>query len=1153
MQIKEMFAKPIDRHIEGVVKADDVSDLRSEVDEYVITTEVGKNLPKFIDAYAGEGKNNGVWISGFFGSGKSHLLKMLALLLENKELAGARVVDLFLDKFRDSGDAFLTANLKKIAATPSRSVLFNIDQKANLAGKTDPDALLAVFARVFDEVCGYHGKEAHVAEFERRLDARGLYEDFKREFAARAGLPWEDGRNDTLFYGAEIDKATLAARGVSEGNPDMLESLRKGYKLSIEDFAKNVKTWLDKQGADFRINFFVDEAGQFINRDVKLMLNLQTIVESLATVCEGRAWVVVTSQEELDDVAGVKDEKSGADFSKIQARFDTRLPLGKESADEVIQKRLLAKNAEGGARAGEIFDDYAGAIKNLFNFPDGKRTWVTPAEREAYVAAWPFAPYQFTLFRDALAGLSNHEAFEGRHNSVGARSMLGVFQEALVGEGDKPDYKCAPFDRLFDCLRNILKSDIQKNVKRAERVLDNFAARTLKALCLVRHVDGFAGSERNLRVLLLESPEDDLPALTDKIKAALRELEDYNYIRREGDEYLYLTDEEKDIEAEIKATTLDHGEAAALLGEYFYERVLQKPKMASSEGYLYDFTKKIDGESRGKEHDLEIKLITTGEEQKALMDHAGKRVLLVLPEAEEFAKFARDLDAYGRERVYLRRARTRDLRKSEEKIIKDKESGLSQKEENLVKTLEEILKTAKLAVGEKMLNIDPGEVRPRFARAFESLVAAAYPERALLRGAQFTTQNFAANLRPAPEREPGEAEEAVLEFLRQRWRGAESARLKDVINNFSGGTYGWPKLAILAQVARLVAAERLEIRLNGEAVNLARLGRELQNSALEANFTFTPQTSFDPEKVRVLRDLYGTLFPPQKAPDDPRELIAAAREGINGLLTRINELLGHAREFPFLAALKEPAEKLAAILARERIFEDLVARAGQLRDYWDNAISPLTAFMGGKLKNRYREAAEFHKTHEADKDFLPAEDWEALTGLLQAPDAYKGGKVRLILEAMERLAAASGQKLASEKENALAEIARREEAFMALPEYAGLSGEARREAAEAFAAIKREIAGQTFIVGVNRLANDFKDRGYDAILNRAFAKTAASAPPPAGVKEAPPAYDPVVPIRDLRPQFNKILLATPADAEAWLASMRENLLAAISQGKKVRL
>lgn len=187
--LKAIFNKPVDRPIEGVIKADDEASLRLEIEEYVLTNEVEKRLESFLDAYNNYEGANGVWVSGFFGSGKSHLLKMLALLLENRQIDGTSALDLFLPKCGDN--EILRGDLKRAVSIPSKSILFNIDQKADVISKTQIDALLAVFVKVFDEMCGYYGKQGHIAQFERDLDSRGHYEQFKSAYESTAGKIWQ--------------------------------------------------------------------------------------------------------------------------------------------------------------------------------------------------------------------------------------------------------------------------------------------------------------------------------------------------------------------------------------------------------------------------------------------------------------------------------------------------------------------------------------------------------------------------------------------------------------------------------------------------------------------------------------------------------------------------------------------------------------------------------------------------------------------------------------------------------------------------------------------------------------------------------------------------------------------------------------------------
>lgn len=324
MNLKAIFSKPVDRHIEGVIKADDEAGLRLEIEEYVLTKEVEKRLESFLDAYNNYEGANGVWVSGFFGSGKSHLLKMLALLLENRRIDGVSSLDLFLPKCGDN--EILRGDLKRAVGIPSKSILFNIDQKADVISKTQIDALLAVFVKVFDEMCGYYGKQGHIAQFERELDSRGLYDQFKAAYEAVAGRTWQKGREQALLEAKNIAKAYVQVFGGDEtAAMGILDKYRSQYRLSIEDFAEQVNSYIERQSPDFRLNFFVDEVGQYIAENTKLMTNLQTIAESLATKCRGQAWVIVTAQEDMGTVVGEMSKQQGNDFSKIQARFSKRL------------------------------------------------------------------------------------------------------------------------------------------------------------------------------------------------------------------------------------------------------------------------------------------------------------------------------------------------------------------------------------------------------------------------------------------------------------------------------------------------------------------------------------------------------------------------------------------------------------------------------------------------------------------------------------------------------------------------------------------------------------------------------------------------------------------------------------------------------------
>ena len=202
MLIRDMFEKPIDRDIKGVIKVgqDDESNVRQELEEYVVTRELAKHFDNFFEAYkkgiVGTTDKMGVWISGFFGSGKSHFLKILSYLLEDKEVEGKRAIEFFNDKIQDG---MVLADMKLAADTPADAILFNIDSKSDSDSKSNKDAIVKVFYKVFNEMQGFCSSMPWIAELERQMAADGVYEDFKRTLKRyQAGNGRMRGRTFTM-------------------------------------------------------------------------------------------------------------------------------------------------------------------------------------------------------------------------------------------------------------------------------------------------------------------------------------------------------------------------------------------------------------------------------------------------------------------------------------------------------------------------------------------------------------------------------------------------------------------------------------------------------------------------------------------------------------------------------------------------------------------------------------------------------------------------------------------------------------------------------------------------------------------------------------------------------------------------------------------
>ena len=247
ISFKELFSKDIDRNINGVIKANDEKNLDDEVNEYVLTEEICRNLAKFLDAYndPSNHEQNGAWISGFFGSGKSHLLKMLSHVLgevpaelvdkgNKPTMSREQIVRAFMGKAEAQDDQMLAGQLEKALTIPATSILFNIDQKADKSNASD--MLLYAFVRVFDEARGFYGKNPYVAKFERDLASNGYFEDFKQEFEQVAGKPWSEGRGEAVLWDDEICEAYAAVTGKPEQD-SIIQRYEDTYTMTVGDFA----------------------------------------------------------------------------------------------------------------------------------------------------------------------------------------------------------------------------------------------------------------------------------------------------------------------------------------------------------------------------------------------------------------------------------------------------------------------------------------------------------------------------------------------------------------------------------------------------------------------------------------------------------------------------------------------------------------------------------------------------------------------------------------------------------------------------------------------------------------------------------------------------------------------------------------------------
>jgi len=1163
MKLKKLFSKPVDRQIEGVIKADDDASLRLEVEEYVLTREVEKRLDAFFDAYNNYGGANGAWISGFFGSGKSHLLKMLALLLENRKVEGEFVLDLFLPKCGDN--EILKGNLKQAASIPSKSILFNIDQKADVISKTQTDALIAVFVKVFDEACGYYGKQPYIASFERDLDRDGLLDVFKEAFQKEAGKDWEWGRVRPTRVSSSIDAAYEIVTG--EASTHVLDKYRADYRLSIEDFAEQVNRYIEKQDKNFHLNFLIDEVGQYIADNTKLMTNLQTVAESLATKCKGRAWIIVTAQEDMNSVIGEQGKQQSNDFSKIQARFSNRMKLTSQDVEEVIRKRLLLKNDEGIELLSSIYHEQQNNFKTLFDFADGAQTYRNFTDREHFIHSYPFIPYQFPLFQNAIQTLSQHNAFEGRHSSVGERSMLGVFQQVAVAIGDHQLGQLATFDLMFEGVRSALKAESQQAILRAENQLnDPYAIRILKALFLVKYIKEFRATVRNLCVLMCEDFEQDLPSLKKNVESALKILEQQVYVQRNGDIFEYLTNDEKDVESEIKNTEVDSSSVADALAKIIFDDIIKTRKIRLPEtGQDYSFTRKLDERLHGREHELAIHIVTpfhehTGDEDLLSMQSMGKSELLVVMPTDD--RLVSDLLMYKRTEKYVGQNTSITQKSTVRTILMNKGSQNSERLAEIRDRVKKLLGNASLFASGTRLDIGGEDAATRIGKGFEELVGLTYPNLRMLRGVQYK-EDQVASLINDPQGVLGvidvaslpESEQEMLSMIQSNARGGVRTTLRGLIEKFERKPYGWDYAAILCTLAKLCARGKVEVRSDGNILENNDLATALCNTQRQANLVLEPQVEYSLSQIRNLKQFYADFF---DTPPKSNEAKALAKEFGETLRQRIEALLPYTAltaDYPFIASLAPALDTLKELAKKPYTWHltELGCQEDKLLELKEDLLDPFIKFMEGPQRKVYDAAQQLIQTQEPNFASLENSDSQRIREILADPQCFCGNKIQTLKSLTDQMQGAINKKVSEEKSIAIQAIDAMEQRLQGMDEYRQLSDDQKTELAKPFSDCKQKINNYDLIAVIRDTLRRFEDADYQALLAK-MCRWAAPEPTEeisgSEVHEKSVEY---IATRAIKVPFKKAWLADENDVEEYVVSMRKAFLSEIKKGKRIQI
>ena len=987
MIIKNMFKDDIDRPINGVIQVEQEEEtvVEQEIKEYVVTSELKKHFNNFFESYADSfdhpTDNIGVWITGFFGSGKSHFLKMLSYILENKEIGGRKTVDYFREKFDDEL-SFLP--IQKSTSVPTETILFNIDVEGPM--EKDATAVLKVFAKVFYNHLGFYGNDLKLAKLEQFITKQGKMDAFLAAFEEKNGDTWVNTRDSYAFFEDDIIDCLVEVLGMSRESAQHWFDGTETVDISIGQLVDEIKDYVDSKPKDFRLLFMIDEAGQYIGTDTNLLLNLQSLIEKLGSSCRGKVWVVATGQEALDDMIKVRTDE----FSRIMARFKVRLSLTSSSVGEVIEKRLLSKKPEAEDNLEMVYDNNDAVLRNLYAFDTNRKDIRGYKSGDEFVRQFPFIPYQFIVMQNIYNEIRKH-GHTGKHQSQGERSMLNGFQESAQFVENRDEFSVVPLYAFYDTLHSSLDTAIRGVVERAEKAeqdglgLEHSDVNLLKLLYLIRYVDDIPSNVENLTILMADDIRTDKLELREQINKSLDRLINQNYVSRNGDLYMFLTDEEQDIARDIKNTEVDSATVVSQIGSLIFDDIYSNKKYRYSNKYDFEFNSCVDGQNIGSsKNGMTLKFFTAAADpydvtdHKLLMDSQQDMAICVLSSDSQYYE---KLEMAAKIRKYIKQKNINQLAPSVQRIVQDKQSEANRLEKEAKDDIKKAIVDGKYYVRGEVLSLSGTDASNKINEALKYLVEHTYTKLdyidesfdsdqdivQVLKGQKTVLEGFEPNKLACDD---------VLDYLDLRSMQHINVTMFDIQTRYNGIPYGWRESDIAGVVARLIYNQKVTVKVSGQIIPATdyRMVGYLRKKSEIGNTLVSRRESINPLKLKNAKSFLREYFNVMDLPADEDGLFNYIDKNFKAKKTdlEVYKSMNVTRHYPgydkVLAGLNLIDEVLKCTNDGVALIDKLNALSDDLLDNKDDMADVANFFK--TQKTLFDNASEFNNAMKGSIDYF---------------------------------------------------------------------------------------------------------------------------------------------------------------------------------------
>jgi Family of unknown function (DUF6079) len=531
VEIKRLFdpSKDIYRTIEKVITYGAAQEhrLKAEISEYVVTESIEEQLEKLLSmmqAAMEMGSENevGVWVSGFYGSGKSSFTKYLGLALDSSvQIDGVPFLKYLQDRLHKPQTRALLATVSQ--RFPAAVLMLDLASE-QVAGATMEEVSTVLYYKVL-QWAGY-SRNLKVAAFERRLKKDGRYQEFVDLFKEQTREDWKDFQNDELVVDSLLPEIAHRMYPALFKTPTAFTTTTSDFIYLLNDRVQEMIDIVREATSKDYIVFVIDEVGQYVGGRQNLILNLQGLAQNFKRLGDGKVWLIGTAQQTLTE-DDPRASLNSPELYKLKDRFPIQIDLESRDIKEICYRRLLEKSPAGAIELGKWFDHHGQALRQHTKLQDAKY-YDADFSKETFVHLYPFLPAHFDILLHLLGALAKSTG------GIGLRSAIKVLQDILVDDTDgHPPVADQPVGYLPTTVT--LYEALEKDIRRAFPSIHQAVGKALirfpdsslhrevaKTVAVLQILNNLPVTLQNVASLM--HPAIDAPSGFDAVKAAVADM-----------------------------------------------------------------------------------------------------------------------------------------------------------------------------------------------------------------------------------------------------------------------------------------------------------------------------------------------------------------------------------------------------------------------------------------------------------------------------------------------------------------------------------------------------------------------------------------------------------------------------------------------------